>query len=255
MRLISIILIDKMVSVKRKGIFYLLNLQDAVSFKLFVKGSFEKNDSNYVFNLLNDGDIAIDVGANVGYYSLNFCKKVGGNGMVYAFEANKLNYNILNISSLKNGFKNINIYNSIISDTNENFKENTLNYDSSLNYYTKDLESTNNTSKLLDDYFETISKHNKSVKVLKIDVEGAEYLILKSAKKLLNSKYAPEYILIELYDEYLKRFDSSIEDIILFFKNYDYEGPYHLVNNQLAKINIRTGLESSDGNYYFLKVS
>ncbi len=254
MGLLSLLLNNKMVNVRRKNIFYLLKLKDYVSLKIFLTGTLEKNDSVFTFNLLKEGDVAIDIGANIGYYTLNFSKILKNSGKVFAFEANKLNYHILSINAIQNNFNNIQIHNKIISNTRNYFKENLINNDSGLTYYTKDSnEFESSKGVLLDDYLDDISKINKRVRILKIDVEGAEYLILKSAEKLLDSNFAPEYILIELYQDYLKRFDSSIEDVISFLKGKDYLGPYVVKNSSLVELNIVTGLESIDGNFFFIK--
>ena len=61
-------------------------------------------------NIVKEGDIAIDCGANIGYFTLLFAKLVGKEGKVYAFEAEPRNYNLLARNIKLNGLRNLFIF-------------------------------------------------------------------------------------------------------------------------------------------------
>src|ERR1700722_2471622 len=48
--------------------------------------AYEPDVSNFLFRVLKEGDIAIDVGANVGYFTCLMAAIVGPTGKVYSFE-------------------------------------------------------------------------------------------------------------------------------------------------------------------------
>jgi FkbM family methyltransferase len=55
----------------------------------------------------NDGDIVVDVGAHAGHYTLISSKRVGQNGKVIAIEADPTNFEILNRNIQLNGLTNV----------------------------------------------------------------------------------------------------------------------------------------------------
>jgi len=59
------------------------------------KKIFEKFETELVKQEIHDGDTVLDIGANIGYFSLIFSKIVGNNGRVYAFEPDPNNFKIL----------------------------------------------------------------------------------------------------------------------------------------------------------------
>ena len=60
-----------------------------------------------VKRIVRNGDIVVDIGAHIGYYTLIFARLVGPKGKVFAFEPEPNNFNLL-IKNIKiNGYKNI----------------------------------------------------------------------------------------------------------------------------------------------------
>ena len=50
------------------------------------KGVYELCETNLIKKEVKQGDVVVDIGANIGYYALIFSNLVGANGKVYAFE-------------------------------------------------------------------------------------------------------------------------------------------------------------------------
>src|SRR3546814_6277205 len=60
--------------------------------------------------------------------------------------------------------------------------------------------------------------------ILKIDVEGAEMKVLKGASNIFSdSRFSPRMVMIELYDQNLRMFDTSIGDIVSIMSFYGYK--------------------------------
>lgn len=73
-----------------------IDLRDVViSGTLVFTRSYEPVETNFVRQVLKRGDLVIDVGANVGYYSLLAASCVGASGQVFAFEPSTRSFNIL----------------------------------------------------------------------------------------------------------------------------------------------------------------
>ena len=60
----------------------------SVGINLALDGDYEPGLSPWMIGTLRTGDVAIEVGANIGFYALHFAQRVGPNGHVHAFECN-----------------------------------------------------------------------------------------------------------------------------------------------------------------------
>lgn len=76
----------------QSGLKMCISMPDFVSETIYLTGKWEPLITHYVERTLKDGDIFIDVGANIGYYSLIASKFVGPNGAVIAIEASPTIY-------------------------------------------------------------------------------------------------------------------------------------------------------------------
>jgi FkbM family methyltransferase len=154
------------------------------SLHLSVHESWEKLESKVIKKYVKEGDIVLDIGANIGYYSLLLAKLVGKNGKVYAFEPDPDNFYLLKKNIEANGYENIIPVQKAVSDKNEklklylqkeNFAGHSLRHNDSLNSIEVD-------SIRLDDFFKNKSK---DINFIKMDIEGAEGRALKGMRKLL----------------------------------------------------------------------
>lgn len=238
---------------------FLININE---YEYFWSGFFFLGETNpletiLVRNILKKGDTFVDVGAHMGWYSLNAASIVGNNGKVIAFEPNPscvvgFNKNTIGL----NKYKNIILEKIALSDKakiaefwigddmgGSLVKENTerLTIDRSR------IESIKIKTKTFDSY---IKKYNDlKIKLIKIDVEGAEVQVLKGAEKYLK-KYKPD-ILIEVIDESLRANGSSKKELFDYLKKLSYT-PFELTNDGLRKI-IDINFFQQTGNIFFSK--
>jgi FkbM family methyltransferase len=85
-----------------------LNPADAVVCPaLFHEGCFEPFETDLVAREIQKGDVVIDIGANIGYYTLLFARLVGETGKVIAFEPDPDNFRLLKKNVLANGYGNV----------------------------------------------------------------------------------------------------------------------------------------------------
>lgn len=62
-----------------------LDLTQSLDNQIF-NGTFEPHATKWIYKIVKPGMIVADVGANIGYYTIQLSKIVGSNGQVYAFE-------------------------------------------------------------------------------------------------------------------------------------------------------------------------
>lgn len=90
---------------------------DIVSECISKFASWELGESAYVLANVNAGDVVIDLGANIGYYTTIFGKLVGPTGLVYAFEPNDENFRLLNRNIRLNDLNNVRAMKAIVGET------------------------------------------------------------------------------------------------------------------------------------------
>jgi FkbM family methyltransferase len=77
---------------------------------------FEK-EITFLSNWLKPGMTVLDIGANLGVYSLPMARLVGPNGQVYAYEPGSEARRLLTMSKKLNGFENLHLIDAALSDS------------------------------------------------------------------------------------------------------------------------------------------
>ncbi len=147
-------------------------------------GIFEPQEIELVKKQVSLGDTVLDIGANIGYYTLIFAKLVGEHGKVFAFEPDPTNFALLKKNVEMNGYSNVILVPKAVSNENKKAKlflcEQNQGmhrvYDSVFCNDSIDIESL-----ILDDYFQ-----DEKISFIKIDIEGAEYNAIQGMRNLLH---------------------------------------------------------------------
>ncbi len=77
-------------------------------------GKYEPYETQLILRQTKIGDTVVDVGANIGYYTLLLANKVGKTGKVYAFEPDKINFEILAKNVKENNLENVVMINAAV---------------------------------------------------------------------------------------------------------------------------------------------
>lgn len=85
---------------------------ELVSAMMAATGEWEPVESAIVTTVLRHGDHFIDVGANIGYYSILASRCVGAAGSVISLEPDRKNHELLSKNIARNGCRNITPLNS-----------------------------------------------------------------------------------------------------------------------------------------------
>src|ERR671939_1812505 len=180
------------------------------------------------------GDIVVDVGAHIGKYTLIASKRVGANGKVIAIEAHPGNYEMLNRNIKLNGLTNVTTLNYAVYSKESKIKlyvpdeefGYTMHHSIMFSYLSPkySLKGKENekfievNANMLDNLLQKNGLF-REVNWIKIDVEGAEFEVLKGATEILsNSKEI--CLLIEVHNPY----DTNhYKQIIDFLKYYNFK--------------------------------
>lgn len=183
---------------------------------------YEKEDSKMLFNLVKDGDIIFDIGANIGWYSTHLAKKLP-NSIIYSFEPIPETYSALTKNIELNGLKNIYLNNLALSSKIDKIK---FYYSPFVNGASSMVNITENENmKEVECFTNTIDNfifENKVTKInfIKCDVEGGEFLVFKGGYDTIK-KFKP-IIFTEMLRKWSAKFGYHPNDIIKYFKELDY---------------------------------
>lgn len=180
----SILSLLRKTKVTVNGLVLYLDKKDSLNLSIFL--NYEPVETAYVKDIVRPGFVVVDVGANIGYYTTLLAKLVGNSGMVYAFEPDQENYQVLKRNIEANGLTNVVAENLAVSDrTREINLFYTGDKGDQRTYDSKDGRKhvvINATS--LDDYFRG---KNTRIDFIKVDIQGSEGEALLGMRNVLKN--------------------------------------------------------------------
>jgi FkbM family methyltransferase len=141
-----------------------------------------------------EGDIVVDIGAHIGKYTIIASKMVGSKGKVIAIEAHPVNYDILKQNIELNNLSNVIALNYAVHSQETMVKLYEPGQEEGFTIYNTIMTDRIplNNQKYIEVKANTLDSllfenGTKEVNWIKIDVEGAEYEVLKGATNILSS--------------------------------------------------------------------
>ncbi len=210
---------------------------------LSISGVFGPRDTQTMKDNVFSGNIVVDLGANIGYFTCLLAKIVGEGGKVFAFEPDPRNLKLLRRNIQENNYKNVIIADKAVSDVNgsctlyssqKKFGANRI-FESKKNQ-TQDFIPIKSETICLDDYFE---KQNllKKIDFIKIDIEGSEFRAFNGMKKILELNNNLK-IFTEIAPSLLEDAGSSGKQVLDFLQEHKFINFFISDNrkNMLSKI-------------------
>jgi FkbM family methyltransferase len=211
--------------------------------------TFETFERSLLTRLVAPGATAFDIGAHIGFHTIALARKVGPMGMVHAFEPLPANSEALKRNLAENGLSNVVVNEVAVGDQ-----------EGSATFYVPTYFKTSMVGSLLSTAHEgatdpitvkviSIDEYCEShginrIDLVKIDVEGAEYLVFSGMIRTIE-RLTP-FIVCEVSRERLASSGISQDSIHRLFSQLDYRG--YLVGEGLL-------LEKDDrrsGNWLFV---
>lgn len=199
---------------------------------LSINGVYEPFETELVKKEIKKGDVVLDLGANIGYYTLIFAKLVGKRGKVFAFEPDPTNFSLLKKNVEMNGYKNVELVQKAVSNKTgkiklylcEDNKGDHRIYNSHDGRQSIEIEAIR-----LDDYFKN---YNGAVDFIKMDIQGAEGGAIQGMFNLLKKNNVK--IITEFWPIGLKRFGIDPGECLKLLIEFGFK--LYEVNEQEKKI-------------------
>lgn len=211
--------------------------KDAIGRTIFKSGLYEEEISSFLIQKLpwQDNDIVLDVGANIGWYSLLLASQLPQQIQIFAFEPEPDNFRCLQYNLEKNKISTVAAYQQGISDKTETktlhlYKNSNTGRHSMLDINDANTIEVQTTS--LDSFLAENQLEAKRVKLMKIDIEGFEYFAFKGARQLLD--HLP-YIMAEFSPGYMRKGGLEPAELLELLYRFDYV-PYQIQHEELNKV-------------------
>ncbi|MFJ5260928.1 FkbM family methyltransferase [Streptomyces sp. NPDC088387] len=196
---------------------FAVDTRDLIQRYLYLFGTWEPHMTNWLRGRLGPGDCFVDVGANIGVFSVLASRLVGEKGRVVAVEASPDFHQRLLRQAALNGCHNIRALNAAVSDTRGPL---TFTLASSRNMGANSIVPYDGPAEavfeveavplpeLLDD------TEIASARVIKIDVEGAEGAVVRGLAPLLGELRPDAEITVEVTPDRMARLGDSVGELL-----------------------------------------
>ena len=176
----------------RHGFAMNLDLAQFVDRTIFCTGEWEPLETALISEILRPGDVFVDVGANIGYFTLLASRRVGASGRVIAVEANPRTFKLLDANVRLNSCTNVDLHHVAAGESAgfaTMFEREAGNAGGDqVDFATNDTPGAIPVERL-DELLGA-----QPVRLIKLDIEGAEAKALSGATGLLERADAPDLV-------------------------------------------------------------
>jgi FkbM family methyltransferase len=196
-----------------------VDLRSSIGRGLFATGTFDIEAIRPGLDALSLGSTFIDIGANVGFYSVLALDRVGPSGHIHCFEIDPRPLRALRKTVARLGAHNIDVNEVAVSD-----RDGILTFHPMLEHGHNKIDPEGESGKLvrcvrLDTW--VAERKLSRVDVIKVDVEGAEKLVLEGARQTI-LRFKP-LLLLEADDRMAGAFGYSLNDLVTQVRAFGYE--------------------------------
>jgi FkbM family methyltransferase len=215
------------------GVRLFIDLSDHVIGLNILRGQYEQDEIRFVRRVLQAGDSAIDVGAHIGFFTMQMAACVGASGRVYAFEPFDANADLLERSIEENRFRDrVMVRRAAVGAVGGSatltFPVETLNSGGAYLLREGTVPLAGNQKKDVPLVALDALELRRPVRFIKMDVEGAEPQVLRGAARLLQEDRP--LMLSELHPTQLERASGiSADEFLAQIAAYGYRA--HRIEN------------------------
>lgn len=206
----------ELVATAKWGGRFLCSLRDLVQSRIYYTGVWEPSLTEFIRRRMGPGDVFVDIGANVGYFTVLAANLVGDEGRVIAIEASPRIHAKLRDNVRMNHLSNVITHNCAVSDVSgkaELFAAGETNVGHTSLIASEGGVSEGVVEMQPIDRILTDDELHKA-KMIKIDVEGFEGPVLQSLLSHADDLRDDVEIVVELAPAELARFGMSAEQVL-----------------------------------------
>jgi FkbM family methyltransferase len=232
-------------------------------------GSWSEPELDLIPFAVQPGETALDLGANFGLYCYHLAKVLGGAGKIYAFEPVPFTFETLRIVAKLLGFRNVTLFEKGCAEEagrisfevpvqasgafaagqayiggrrdDREGKEQQVRWAGTRQVVCEVVK--------LDDFLPEL----ESLSLIKCDIEGAELLAFRGAKKMI-AKHLPS-VICEINPWFLEGFGIRLEELVAFFTEQGYQLYHYRTEDGRGLLNRVEMDQVVEDNYIFIHPS
>jgi len=232
-------------------------------------GSWSEPELDLIPFAVQPGETALDLGANFGLYCYHLAKVLGRSGRIYAFEPVPFTFETLRLVAKLLGFRNVTLFEKGCAEeagrisfevpvqTSGAFaagqayiggrrddregKEQQVRWAGTRQVVCEVVK--------LDDFLPEV----ESLSLIKCDIEGAELLAFRGAKKMI-AKHLPS-VICEINPWFLEGFGIRLDELLAFFSEQGYRLYHYRTEAGRGVLNPVEANEVVEDNYIFIHPS
>lgn len=221
---------------------YITPVDSALSRELLIYGIYEKGEVRVFHQLIKKGMTVLDLGANIGYFTLIAAKLVGPEGKVFAFEPDPKNFSLLQRNVELNGYDNITLVQKAVAD-----KSGTAEFYLGSDSWEHSLSSVNRKAGVIPVSVTSLDEflpQDIAVDFIKMDIEGAEEKALRGMERIL-SKGTVKAIPTEFHFDELESQGSSFREIWDELSSLSFEF-YEMRDDGISRVDFKKAFDLAD---------
>ncbi|MFJ1913087.1 FkbM family methyltransferase [Streptomyces sp. NPDC088147] len=212
---------------------FAVDTQDLIQRYLYMFGVWEPHMTRWLQSRLGPGDTFVDIGANIGYYSVLASGLVGDEGQVVAIEASPDFYRKLLQQVQLNERGNVRAVNGAVSDSRKTLtfvlaSSANMGANSIVPYDGPAESSFEIEARSLPELLE--SDEIARARVIKIDVEGAEGPVVRGMVPMLDKLRPDAEVTVEVSPDRMAQLGDSAEELLTAMRDHGFNA-YRLAND------------------------
>lgn len=195
-----------------KSILFAQTLDRLIALLVIRLGLWERAERRFIRKAVRLGDVVVDVGANVGQYTMEFSSLVGDEGKVFAFEPAPDNFCLLQMAIEANNCSNTVVHELAVMDDSGwvDLMVSELNHGDHRIFETREKRKG---LRVRSTSLDELLAGEPRIDFVKVDVQGAEALVLRGMRQLIRP-HADLTILMEFSPQLLRAANTEPLEVL-----------------------------------------
>ena len=183
---------------------------------------YERLQAKLINNALKPSMTVLDIGANIGYYTLMIARGLQGSGQVYSFEPEPFNFRLLAANVKTNGYTNITLVRKAVCEVDGEvsiFKD--VDHYGAHSLWSNNITHLSSVERVSAITLDSFSENVERVDLIKMDIQGAEGGAIRGGERLLSEQHP--ILFFEISPCLLRHAGDDLQSIVDLLQSWGYE--------------------------------